>query len=78
MSMTIASVFMSFIRHLHRNLLMNCLSLQAKSSDPLLPYLYIVTIEKNLGRLWLAYTEAQVGFYMLQFTSVDSSHFTQR
>ncbi len=32
---------------------------------------------KNLGRLWLANTELQGGFYMLQVISVDSSHFTQ-
>ena len=32
---------------------------------------------KNLGRLWLAYTELQVEFYMLQVISVDSRHFTQ-
>ena len=31
---------------------------------------------KNLGRLWLAYTELQGDFYMLQFISVDSRHFT--
>ncbi len=31
---------------------------------------------KNLGRLWLAYTELQGGFYMLQLISVDSRHFT--
>ncbi len=31
----------------------------------------------NLGRLWLAYTELQGDFYMLQFISVDSRHFTQ-
>ncbi len=30
---------------------------------------------KNLGRLWLAYTELQGDFYMLQFISVDSRHF---
>ena len=32
---------------------------------------------KNLGRLWLAYTELQGNFYMLQLTSIDSRHFTQ-
>ena len=31
---------------------------------------------KNLGRLWLAYTELQGDFYMLQSISVDSRHFT--
>ena len=31
---------------------------------------------KNLGRLWLAYTELQGEFYMLQLISVDSRHFT--
>ena len=31
---------------------------------------------KNLGRLWLAYTELQGDFYMLQLISVDSWHFT--
>ncbi len=34
-------------------------------------------LRKNLGRLWLAYTELQGDFYMLQFISVDSRHFTQ-
>ncbi len=32
---------------------------------------------KNLGRLWLAYTELQGDFYLLQLISVDSRHFTQ-
>ncbi len=32
---------------------------------------------KNLGRLWLAYTELQGDFCMLQFISVDPRHFTQ-
>ncbi len=32
---------------------------------------------KNLGRLRLAYTELQGGFYMLQLISSDSRHFTQ-
>ena len=32
---------------------------------------------KNLGRLWLAYTELQSDFCMLQFISVDSRQFTQ-
>ncbi len=36
-----------------------------------------VFIHKNLRRLWLAYTEFQGDFYMLQFISVDSRHFTQ-
>ena len=31
---------------------------------------------KNLGRLWLAYTEPQGEFFMLQLISVDSRHFT--
>ena len=31
---------------------------------------------KNLGRLWLAYTELQGDFFMLQFISVDSRHLT--
>ncbi len=31
---------------------------------------------KNPGRLWLAYIELQGDSYMLQFMSVDSSHFT--
>ena len=31
---------------------------------------------KNLGRLWLAYTELQGGLYMLELLSVDSKHFT--
>ncbi len=31
---------------------------------------------KNLGRLWLAYTELQGEFYMLQLIYVDSRHFT--
>ncbi len=34
-------------------------------------------MHKNLGRLWLAYTELQGEFYMLQLISVDSRHFTQ-
>ena len=33
--------------------------------------------KKNSGRLWLAYTEHQVGFNMLQLITVDSGHFTQ-
>ncbi len=32
---------------------------------------------KNLGRLWLAYTELQGEFYMVQLISSDSRHFTQ-
>ena len=36
-----------------------------------------VYISKNLGRLWLAYTELQGDFCMLQFISVGSRHFTQ-
>ncbi len=32
---------------------------------------------KNLGQLWLAYTELQVDHYMLQLNSVESGHFTQ-
>ncbi len=32
---------------------------------------------KNLGRLWLAYTELQGDFCMLQFIFGDSRHFTQ-
>ena len=32
---------------------------------------------KNLGRLWLAYTELQGNFYMLQLKFVDCMHFTQ-
>ncbi len=32
---------------------------------------------KNLGRLWLAYTELQGDFYMLHLESVNSGHFTQ-
>ena len=42
-----------------------------------LEYMYI----KNLGRLWLAYTELQGEFYMLQLMtddSMDSGHFTQQ
>ncbi len=31
---------------------------------------------KNLGRLWLAYTELQGDFYMLQLMNDDSAHFT--
>ncbi len=38
----------------------------------------IVQDLKNLGHLWLAYTELQVGFHMLQLISVDSGHFTQQ
>ncbi len=33
--------------------------------------------KKNLGQLWLAYTELQGDFCMVQFISVDSRHFTQ-
>ena len=33
--------------------------------------------EKNLGHLWLAYTELQGDFHMLQLISVDSRQFTQ-
>ncbi len=33
--------------------------------------------DKNLGWLWLAYTELQSDFYMLQLIYVDSRHFTQ-
>ncbi len=36
-----------------------------------------VTPSKNLGQLWLAYTELQGDFSMLQLISVDSRHFTQ-
>ncbi len=36
-----------------------------------------LTLFKNLGRLWLAYTEPQGDFYMLQLIHVDSRHFTQ-
>ncbi len=32
---------------------------------------------KNLGRLWLAYTELQGDFDMLQLMIDDSGHFTQ-
>ncbi len=32
---------------------------------------------KNSGHLWLAYTELQGGFNMLQLISVDSGHFTR-
>ena len=32
--------------------------------------------QKNLGRLWLAYTELQGDFYMLQLMTDDSGHFT--
>ncbi len=32
---------------------------------------------KNLGRLWLAYTELQGNLYMLQLMTDDSGHFTQ-
>ena len=32
---------------------------------------------KNLGQLWLAYTELQGVFYMLQLIYVDSRQFTQ-
>ncbi len=38
-----------------------------------LEYMYI----KNLGRLWLAYTELQGEFYMLQLMTDDSDHFTR-
>ncbi len=34
-------------------------------------------VQKNLGRLWLAYTELQGEFYMLQLISSDSRHFGQ-
>ena len=34
-------------------------------------------LAKSLGRLWLAYTELQNEFYMLQLTSIDSRHLTQ-
>ncbi len=30
---------------------------------------------KNKGRLWLAYTELQGDFYMLQLMTDDSGHF---
>ncbi len=36
------------------------------------------SIIKILGRLWLAYTELQGGFYMFELISVDSRHFTPR
>ncbi len=32
---------------------------------------------KNSGHLWLAYTELQGSFNMLQLISVDSGHFTR-
>ncbi len=41
--------------------------------DPDMP----IDIPKNSGHLWLAYTELQGSFNMLQFISVDSGHFTQ-
>ncbi len=45
---TIASVSMPFIRHWHGDLLIKLLSLQAKSSDPPPPHLYIFdSIPKN-------------------------------
>ncbi len=46
-------------------------------SDPS-TYNYHITLTdyNNLGRLWLAYTELQGNFYMLQPISVDSMHFT--
>ena len=34
-------------------------------------------VSKNSGHLWLAYTELQGAFNMLQLISVDSGHFTQ-
>ena len=40
----------------------------------ILKYIYVL---KNLGRLWLAYTEFQGDFYMLQLMTDDSGHFTQ-
>ena len=33
---------------------------------------------KNSSQVWLAYTELQVGFNMLQLLSVDSGDFTQQ
>ncbi len=36
-----------------------------------------LVIQKNSGHLWLAYTELQGGFNMLQLISVDSGHSTQ-
>ena len=41
------------------------------------PYIPRICGEKNPGRLWLAYTELQGDFYMLQLIYVDSWHFTQ-
>ena len=39
--------------------------------------MYMCVVKNSLGRLWLAYTELQGGFYMLQLTTDDSAHFTQ-
>ncbi len=33
---------------------------------------------KNLGRLWLAYTDLQGDFYMLQLIPVDTRYFTHK
>ncbi len=54
-----------------------------KPTSNTMKYILITEIQqhniyrKNLGRLWLAYTELQGGFYMLQLISIDSRHFTQ-
>ena len=36
-----------------------------------------MAIVKNLGLLWLAFTELQGDFYILQLMTGDSGHFTQ-
>ncbi len=35
----------------------------------------VIFVSKNLRRLWLAYTELQGNFYMLQLISVDNCKF---
>ncbi len=45
-------------------------------TDFLVWYL-IWQLTKNSGHLWLAYTELQGGFNMLQLIPIDSGHFTQ-
>ncbi len=53
-----------------------CIGSSKGSSKPNNPPGMVRTC-KNLGRFWHAYIRSSGRFYMLQFISVDSGHFTQ-
>ncbi len=59
----------------HEKLTVNQLNLTAVKFCFLTTQTYLAQ-EKNLGRLWLAYTELQGELYMLQLIYVDSRYFT--